>query len=66
MYAEAYAQIETLQKQQGWSEESANYLKRLVSNNDPVVTGALESFKFSKDETDITETFNLIIQTGRP
>ncbi len=65
VYAEAYARIEALQKQEGWSDESANSLKRLVSNNDPVITGALECFRFTKDEADILETLNLIIQIGR-
>ncbi len=64
IYADAYAQIEMIQKEQGWSDESANFLKRLVSNNDPVITGALECFKFTKDESDIAETFGLIIQMG--
>ena len=62
IYADAYAQIEMLQKQQGWSDENANFLKRLVSNNDPVISGALECFRITKDENDIAETFGLIIQ----
>jgi len=64
VYADAYGQIEKLQKMQGWTEENANYLKRLVSNNNPVITGALECFKFSKDDEDTAETCNLIIQIG--
>jgi len=62
LYAEACAQIEVIQKKQGWTDENANYLKRLVYNNDPVATGALECYKVTKDENDIAETFDLIIQ----
>lgn len=55
-----------MQKAQGWTDESVNYLKRLVSNNDQVITGAFECFKLTQNMEDLAETLNLSIQAAKP
>ena len=63
-YADAYAKIEFLQKEQRWSDEDANLLKTLISNNNPIISGAFDCFNVTKDNSDIAETLGLIIKMG--
>jgi hypothetical protein len=63
--AESCELIERWQKRENWSDEAAGCLKKLVCNNNPIITGALDCFRFANDDSDIIETLNLILQLAQ-